>query len=121
MKYFSLSLATVLILSLSSLSFAQPAATNQTTDVQKYIQMHENMIKVNQDAITCLKSGKTTIDCRNQFHQTMREQMMKGGSMSGGMMGCGCDCGCPMMQKHMNGQMMQGQMHNDMYNDNMHY
>lgn len=119
MKHFSLFLA-VLILSLSSLSFAQPAATNQT-DVQKYIQMHENIIKINQDAITCLKSGKTIIDCRNQFHQTMREQMMKGGSTCNGMMGCDCNRGCPMMQDHMNGQMMPGQMRNNMHNDNMHY
>lgn len=110
MKYFSLSLAAALVLSLSSLSFAQPAATNQT-DVQKYIQMHENMIKINQDAITCLKSGKTIVDCRNQFHQTMKEQMM-----NNKMMGC-----CSMMQDHMNGQMMPGQMHNNMHNDNMHY
>ena len=120
MRYFSLSLAAALVLSLSSLSFAQPAATNQT-DIQKYIQMHENMIKINQDAIACLKSGKTITDCRNQFHQTMKKQMMKGGSMHDGMMGCGC----PMMQKHMNGHMMHGQMHNDMsndmHNDNMHY
>ncbi len=43
------------------------ATSPDLTENERHIQTHEKMAKAHQQAADCLKSGKSTSDCRQQF------------------------------------------------------
>lgn len=51
-------------------SFAQDKDTAKKDDKkQSHLQMHEEMVKAHQQAVDCLKSGKSEDECRKAFHE----------------------------------------------------
>lgn len=83
MKGLSMLVGGVAILAIATLSCAQ--AANDPAS-QQQIQMHESMIKIHQDAVTCLKSNKTSLECQEQFRQQMMNFMQQQQAMMQGMM-----------------------------------
>ena len=63
---------TVAFLCAASLCSAEETAQAKKAE-QSQIQMHEQMAKAHQQAVDCLKSGKSEEECRKAFHQTCEE------------------------------------------------
>lgn len=54
-------------------SYAQVNNNTSTSDItQQRIKMHEYMMQMQQQAIDCLKSGKSENQCRQQYRQNMQ-------------------------------------------------
>ena len=53
-------------------TFAQYGQMDQQHMNQQRIQMHEYMLKMQQQAINCLKAGNPEYQCRQQYRDSMR-------------------------------------------------
>lgn len=104
MKHLFLALIAIAMLGISSLSYSKNEPIDSKNNAQQYIKMHQSIIKLHQDAISCLQSDKTVSECTQQFRKSMMAHMKKM-KKDGKMMPC------PMMQNQMKkssgGMMMQ--------------
>lgn len=50
-----------------------PTQEQSPAPIQEAVQMHEKMAKAHQQAVECLKSGKTEDECREAFHAMCKD------------------------------------------------
>lgn len=59
-----------LFLAFPLLAFSADDKPNPAAALEKHIKMHETMAKAHNDAVNCLKAGKTMEECRRAFRES---------------------------------------------------